>query len=78
MKNLHPAAKTGVLFNSVVKAAKISRDLSEPADLIGKPPLKNFVTRRQSYQYAVLQGWNILRSTEKDEIKSAALEIGTM
>ncbi len=75
---LQPGAKRAVLFNSVVQSAKISRDLEEFAKLIGLPTLKNFVTRRQAYQYAVLQGWNVLKLGEKMEIQNAALEIGTM
>ncbi len=77
-KNLRPDAKTAILFNSVVKGAKISRDLEELAGHIGLTPLKNFVARRQAYQYAVLQGWDVLRPIEKMEVQSAALEIGTM
>ena len=77
-KNLRPGAKTAILFNSVVTGAKISRDLHDLATHIGLPALKNCVGRRQSYQYAVLQGWDILRTPEKMEIQSAALEIGTM
>lgn len=78
LKNLSPGAKTAVLFNSLVKGAKISRDLEELAALIGLPALKNCVVRRQSYQYSILQGWKALSPIERDEIKSAALEIGTM
>ena len=76
--SLHPGAKKAVLFNSVVKSAKISRDLMDLAKHIGLPPLKNFIARRQAYQYAVLQGWSILKLSEKMEIQNAALEIGTM
>ena len=76
--SLQPGAKRAVLFNSVVKSAKISRDLMDLAKHIGLPPLKNFIARRQAYQYAVLQGWNILKLSEKMEIQNAALEIGTM
>jgi chromosome partitioning protein len=78
LKNLRKQAKTAVLFNNVLKAARISRDLDELAKLIGIPALNSFVTRRQAYQYAVLQGWDILRPSERDEIRSTALEIGTM
>lgn len=78
LEHLQPDAKKAVLFNSVVKSAKISRDLEELAKLIGLPALKNCVVRRQCYQYAILQGWAILKVQERDEIKSTALEIGTM
>jgi chromosome partitioning protein len=71
-------AKHGILFNSVVKGAKISRDLKDLAALIGMPALSNCIVRRQCYQYAILQGWKALKAVERDEIKSAALEIGTM
>lgn len=77
-QSLSADAKTAVIFNSVVKGAKISRDLEELAVHIGLPPLKNFIVRRQAYQYAVLQGWDVLKGAEKMEIQSAALEIGTM
>ena len=77
-KHLHCNTKTAVLFNSVVKGAKISRDLEELASHIGLPPLRNSVVRRLAYQYAVLQGWNVLRPVEKMEVQTAALEIGTM
>jgi chromosome partitioning protein len=81
MENLKPGVKTGLLFNSVVKAARISRSVEELevlAKQVGLPALKNFVTRRQAYQYAVLQGWRILRAAEQHEIMSMALEVTTM
>ena len=77
-QKLSAGAKTAVLFNSVVKGAKISRDLEELAGHIGLSPLKNFIVRRQAYQYAILQGWDVLKGAEKMEVQSAALEIGTM
>jgi chromosome partitioning protein len=77
-QNLAKGAKTAVLFNSVVKGAKISRDLEDLAALIGLPALKNCVVRRQSYQYAILQGWAILKGSERDEIRTVALEVGTL
>lgn len=78
LRHVGPAAKTAILFNSVVKGSRISRDLELLASHIQLPALKNCIVRRQSYQYAVLQGWTALKSQERDEIKSAALEIGTM
>jgi chromosome partitioning protein len=78
LSHINPKAKNGILFNSVVKGAKISRDLEELARHIGLPALRNCVVRRQSYQYAILHGWSALKGVERDEIKSAALEIGTM
>lgn len=78
MGHLAKEAKTAVLFNSVLKGAKISRDLKELAGLIGVPALRNCIIRRQSYQYAILQGWGVLKPSERSEIQSAALEIGTM
>jgi chromosome partitioning protein len=76
--NLPKAAKSAVLFNSVLKGARISRDLTNLANLIGIPALRNCVVRRQCYQYAIIQGWTILKPAERSEIQSAALEIGTM
>ena len=76
--SMRAGAKKAVLFNSVVRSAKISRDLMDLAKHIGLPPLKSFITRRQAYQYAVLQGWNVLKLSEKMEVQNAALEIGTM
>jgi chromosome partitioning protein len=81
MENLKPGVKTGLLFNSVVKSARISRSIEELESLakqVGLPALKNFVTRRQAYQYAVVQGWGALRTAEQNEIISAALEVTTM
>lgn len=78
LSHIRSQAKNGILFNSVVKGAKISRDLEELARHIGLPALRNCVVRRQCYQYAILQGWSALKGVERDEIKSAALEIGTM
>ena len=79
--HLKPGVKTALLFNSVVKAARISRDegeLEALANQVGLKALKNCVTRRQAYQYAILQGWGILKSVERFEIMHAALEISTM
>ena len=78
LSHIAPGSKNGILFNSVVKGAKISRDMEELARLIGLPALRNCIIRRQCYQYAILQGWSALKPIERDEIKSAALEIGTM
>lgn len=78
LRHLAEGAKTAVLFNSVVKGARISRDLELLAGHIQLPALHNCIVRRQCYQYAVLQGWSALKPQERDEIKSAALEIGTM
>lgn len=78
--NIHRQAKApaAILFNSVVAGSTIARDLTSLADLIGLPALTNFVARRQAYQYAILQGWNVLSSAQRDEIKSIALEIATL
>lgn len=76
--SLPKAAKCAILFNSVVRGSKISRDLPALAELIGLPALKNYMTRRQPYQYAILQGWAALKSPERDEIKNAALEISML
>ena len=78
IKHLPKTSKSAVLFNSVLKGARISRDLDELAKLIGIPALRNCVVRRQCYQYAIIQGWGILKPAERSEIQSAALEIGTM
>ncbi|MES2704973.1 MAG: ParA family protein [Verrucomicrobiota bacterium] len=78
LRHLSPGAKTAILFNSVVKGSRISRDLEVLAGHIQLPALRNCTVRRQCYQYAILQGWGALKSVERDEIKSAALEIGTM
>jgi hypothetical protein len=37
--------------------------------------LKNFLTRRQCYQHAVLLGWNGLPTKAKEEVLKVALEI---
>ena len=79
--HLKPGVKTAVLFNSVVRSARISRDDSELENLskqVGLNALKNSITRRQAYQYAILQGWGVLKPVEKFEIMHAALEISTM
>ena len=78
LKHLPQTAKIAVLFNSVVKGARISRDLELLAKHIELKSLQNCIVRRQSYQYAILQGWGALKPREREEIKSAALEIGTM
>lgn len=78
LRHLPAGAKTAVLFNSVVKGSRISRDLEVLAGHIKLSALKNCSIRRQSYQYAILQGWTALKSVERDEIKNVALEIGTM
>jgi len=77
-RHLPDKAKSAVLFNSVLQGTRISRDLTELAKLIGTPALKNCVVRRQCYQYAIIQGWAILKPAERGEIQRAALEIGTM
>jgi len=77
-ENLREGAKSALLFNSVVKAAKVSRDLEALSEAIGVQALKNYITRRQAYQYAILQGWDVLKPSEREEIKSVALEINTL
>lgn len=72
------SSNAAVLFNSVVLGSSIARDLAALAAHIGLPALKNFAVRRQAYQYAILQGWEALKSSQRDEIKNVALEIATL
>ena len=67
-----------LLFNNVLQAARIARDLPALAKQIGLKPLNNSIARRQAYQYAILQGWSALKPAECDEIRKAALEIVTL
>lgn len=77
-RSLRPDAKCAILFNSVVKGSRISRDLPGLARMIGLPALKNNLVRRQPYQHAILFGWPALAPSERDEVKSVVLEISMM
>lgn len=77
-RSLRPDARCAILFNSVVRGSRISRDLPGLARMIGLPALKNHLIRRQPYQHAILWGWAALSPTERDEVKSVALEISMM
>lgn len=76
--HLNADAKCALLFNSVVRASKVSRDLEQLAEAIGLPALKNYLSRRQAFQYAVLKGWDNLKPAERDEIKTITLEINSL
>ena len=68
-------ASKKLLFNSVVKTARLSKDLDVIAEAIGFDPLSKFLTRKQAYQYAILQGWAILKPAERSEIQDVAMAI---
>lgn len=77
-KHRRKGTPTRVLFNSVVKKSKTARDLPSLAQSIGFLPLQNMITRRQAYQYAILQGWMALKPAERTEILKLAIEITTL
>jgi len=64
-----------LLFNSVVKSARLSKNLDTIAEAIGFEPLSKYLTRKQAYQYSILQGWGILKPSERSEIQDIAMEI---
>ena len=69
------SATKKLLFNSVVKSARLSKNLDFIAEAIGFEALSKFLTRRQAYQYAILQGWGILKPSERSEIQDVAMEM---
>ncbi len=73
----HPKQKAALLFNQVQKQTLLARDLDPLAERIGLPALRHSVSRRQSYQHAMLLGWKALDAGAREEILQVALEIIT-
>lgn len=69
--------KAAVLFNSVLKNTTLARELPELGDRLNLPILSRQVSRRQSYQHAMLLGWRALDSKARNEVLQVALEIIT-
>ena len=70
-----PSADKKLLFNSVVKTARLTRDLETIGKAIGFEPMEKYLTRRQAYQYAILQGWSVLKPSERSEVQEVAMEM---
>jgi chromosome partitioning protein len=67
--------KAALLFNQVQRCTLLARELEPLAARIGLPALKHQVTRRQSYQHAMLLGWRALDAPAREEILKTSLEI---
>lgn len=69
--------KAALLFNQVQRQTLLARELSSLAERIGLPSLNHQVSRRQSYQHAMVLGWKALDGPAREEILQLALEITT-
>tara|TARA_B110000305_G_C19453349_1_gene649349 strand:- start:207 stop:770 length:564 start_codon:yes stop_codon:yes gene_type:complete len=69
--------KAAVLFNSVQRNTTLAKELPAIGARLDLPVLSRQVTRRQSYQHAMLLGWPALDATAREEILQVALEIIT-
>ena len=74
-KNKAKHAKAHILFNRVVKGAKLSQNLQEFAELIGLPSLSCVVPQRQCFQHSAVIGWKALPSKERAIIQQVTLAL---
>lgn len=72
LKCLH---KTRLLFNQVRPGTILSRDLTDTAETIGLKPFKISLSLRESYQHAVLSGWQALDRSAREEVTQVTLSI---
>lgn len=67
--------KSKLLFNQIRPGTILSRDLTDIANTIGLKPLKTNLYLRESYQHAVLSGWQALDRIAREEITQVTLSI---
>ena len=67
--------KTRLLFNQVNAQTSAFKDRTSYAKAIGLKPLKNFLSKRVGFSYALIDGWSALNRKCMDEIDKLAKEI---
>lgn len=67
--------KTRLLFNQVDARTSAFKDRSDYAATIGLKPLKNFLSKRVGFSYALIDGWKALNKKCVEELAQLAKEI---
>ena len=75
MDNAGEGVVPRLLFNGVVKSARLARDLEAIAAAIGVKPFNRYLSRKIIFQYSILQGWDALKPSDKTEVQEIALEL---
>lgn len=68
-------ARALVVFNRVKKVSTYGKNLETMSLNLPIPAAKNYLSEREVYKHALLDGWNALDAAAKDEVTSLALEI---
>lgn len=75
---LKPGAKAFLCFNMVQRGTTLSSHVAKLAEEINLPALKNYISRRQCYQHAVVLGWKGLDSAAREELLKVVLEMTSL
>ena len=67
--------KARLLFNQVNSQTSAFKDKADYAKAIGLKPLKNYLSKRVGYSYALIDGWSALNRKCVDELDTLAKEI---
>ncbi len=67
--------KTRLLFNQVDARTSAFKDRADYAATIGLKPLKNFLSKRVGFSYALIDGWPALNRKCVQELEKLAKEI---
>ena len=67
--------KTRLLFNQVDTRTSAFKDRTSYAKAIGLKPLKNYLSKRVGFSYALIDGWSALNRKCIDELEQLAKEI---
>ena len=68
-------AKSRLLFNQVNSQTSAFKDKASYAKAIGLKPLKNYLSKRVGFSYALIDGWSALNRKCVDELDKLAKEI---
>lgn len=74
-QHMRPETRALVVFNRVKKISTYGRNLEAMAKNLPIPAARNFLSDREVYKHALLDGWTALDAAAKDEVTSLALEI---
>jgi chromosome partitioning protein len=74
-QHMRPDARALVVFNRVKKMTTYGKNLITMAENLPIPAAQNFLSEREVYKHALLDGWTALDAAAKDEVTSLALEI---
>lgn len=74
-EHMPKSARALVVFNRVKKSSTYGKNLGAMAANLPLPAAQSFLSDREVYKHALLDGWSALDAAAKDEVTSLALEI---